>query len=88
MLGIIKKKTGTRNETHVVERSEFPVYDGNAIMSEGLVLQDADACPMVGIVESLAEKYNISATLLCDINHVLYSDYSEVIVVGTGALMQ
>ena len=46
---------------------------------------DADACPVVGIVETIAEKYNISTTLLCDTNHVLYSDYSEVIVVGAGA---
>ena len=46
---------------------------------------DADACPVVGIAETIAEKYNISTTLLCDTNHVLYSDYSEVIVVGAGA---
>ena len=37
------------------------------------------------IVESIVEKYNIPVTLLCDTNHVLYSDYSDVIVVGTGA---
>ena len=61
--------------------------EGNVIMSEGLVLQDvdADACPVVGIVETISEKYNISTTLLCDTNHILYSDYSEVIVVGAGA---
>ena len=31
-----EKKTGTRNETHVVEQSEFPVYEGihEAIISE------------------------------------------------------
>lgn len=46
---------------------------------------DADACPVVSIVEEIAEKYNIPSTLLCDTNHVLYSDYSEVIVVGAGA---
>lgn len=46
---------------------------------------DADACPVVGIVEKIAEKYNIPAILLCDTNHVLYSNYSEVIVVGAGA---
>ena len=49
------------------------------------IFVDADACPVVGIVETIAEKYNISTTLLCDTNHVLYSDYSEVIVVGAGA---
>ena len=46
------------------------------------IFVDADACPVVDIVETIAEKYNISITLLCDTNHILYSDYSEVIVVG------
>ena len=46
---------------------------------------DADACPVLGIVEIIAEKYDIPTTLLCDTNHILYSDYSEVIVVGAGA---
>lgn len=49
------------------------------------IFVDVDACPVVGIVEAIAEKYNIPATLLYDTNHVLYSDYSEVIVVGAGA---
>ena len=49
------------------------------------IFVDADACPVVDIIEKIAEKYNIKTTLLCDINHVLYSDYSEVIVVGAGA---
>ena len=48
------------------------------------IFVDADACPVVDIVETIAEKYNISTTLLCDTNHILYSDYSEVIVVGVG----
>lgn len=39
----------------------------------------------VDIVETIAEKYNIPTTLLCDTNHVLCSDYCEVIVVGAGA---
>lgn len=46
---------------------------------------DADACPVVSIVEQVAEKNNISVTLLCDTNHVLYSDYSEVKIIGAGA---
>ena len=46
---------------------------------------DADACPVVGIVEKTAKKYNLPVTLLCDTNHILYSDYSGVIVVGAGA---
>ena len=50
------------------------------------IFVDADACPVVDIVETIAEKYNISTTLLCDTNHILYSDYSEVIVVGAYAI--
>lgn len=49
------------------------------------IFVDADACPVVDIVEKIAKKHEVSATLLCDTNHVMYSDYSEVIVVGAGA---
>ena len=49
------------------------------------IFVDADACPVVGIVEELAKKYTILVTLLCDTNHVISSDYSEVIVVGAGS---
>lgn len=46
---------------------------------------DADACPVTRIVERLAEEYEISCVLLCDTNHVLSSEYSEVIIVGAGS---
>lgn len=49
------------------------------------ILVDADACPVVGIVEKTAKQYQIPCTLLCDTNHVLYSDYSEVKIIGAGA---
>lgn len=49
------------------------------------IFVDADACPVISIVENIAKKYQIPVTLLCDTNHVLYFDYSEVIVVGAGA---
>ena len=49
------------------------------------IFVDADACPVVGIVEKVAKEHNLPVTLLCDTNHVLSSDYSEVIVVGAGA---
>lgn len=39
----------------------------------------------LGIVEKIAERYRIPVTLLCDTNHVLHSNYSEVIIVGAGA---
>lgn len=45
---------------------------------------DADACPVVRIVEKLARKYEIPCSLLCDTNHVLGSEYSEVVIVGAG----
>ena len=46
---------------------------------------DADACPVVDIIENKARKYKVSVTLLCDTNHVLSSAYSEVMLVGAGA---
>ena len=49
------------------------------------IFVDADACPVVRIIEEIAEKYNVSVTLLCDTNHTLHSNYSEVLVVGAGA---
>ena len=48
------------------------------------ILVDADACPVVSIVERVAKEHNLPVTLLCDTNHVLSSAYSEVIVVGAG----
>lgn len=49
------------------------------------ILVDADACPVVRIVERLAEKYEVPCTLLCDTNHVLSSAYSEIRIIGAGA---
>ena len=49
------------------------------------ILVDADACTVVSIVEHMAEKYGIPVILLCDTNHVLQSEYSEVKVIGAGA---
>lgn len=49
------------------------------------ILVDADACPVVRIVEQTAEHYKIPVVLLCDTNHVLQSSYSEIKVIGAGA---
>lgn len=46
---------------------------------------DADACPVTRLTETIARKHHIPVTLLCDTNHVLTSDYSEVKVIGAGA---
>ena len=49
------------------------------------IFVDADACPVVAIIEKIAKENSVPVMLLCDTNHVLSSAYSEVIVVGAGA---
>ena len=49
------------------------------------ILVDADACPVIRIVERAAKDIGIPVTLLCDTNHVLNTDYSEIKVIGEGA---
>ena len=39
---------------------------------------DADACLVVKQTEKVAKWRNVPVTLLCDTNHVLKSNYSEV----------
>ena len=46
---------------------------------------DADACPVTRIIERVAKEYGIDVVLLCDTNHILQSDYSEVRVIGSGS---
>ena len=46
---------------------------------------DADACPVTRIAERVAKEFAIPMVLLCDTNHVLTSDYSEIRVIGAGA---
>ena len=46
---------------------------------------DADACPVTRIAEKVAKEHSIPVVLLCDTNHVLTSDYSEVKIIGAGA---
>lgn len=48
------------------------------------IFVDADACPVVKIIEKIAKRYKIGVTLLCDTNHILNSDYSDVRVIGAG----
>ena len=45
---------------------------------------DADACPVVSIVERVAKARGVAVTLLCDTNHVLHSDFSRIQYVGAG----
>ena len=46
---------------------------------------DADACPVTRIAERVAKARGLPVVLLCDTNHVLSSDYSEIRVIGAGA---
>ena len=48
------------------------------------ILVDADACPVNKIIERISKERNITVKLFCDTNHVLLSEYSEVIVIGAG----
>ena len=45
---------------------------------------DADACPVYTIAENIAKNYNVPCILLCDTNHIIESDYSEVRTIGAG----
>lgn len=49
------------------------------------ILVDADACPVVRLVEQAAKLRGLPVTLLCDDSHVLHSDYSRIRMVGQGA---
>ena len=46
---------------------------------------DADACPVTRIAEETAKRHGVPVTLLCDTNHVLTSEYSEIREIGAGA---
>lgn len=48
------------------------------------ILVDADACPVVNLVEEAAKKFNIPVILLCDTNHLITSNYSEVCTIDAG----
>ena len=70
-----------------MSKTEYAMYQEEMEKRVGNlhIYVDADACPVVRIVEKIAEKYTIPVTMLCDTNLVLQSNYSEVIVVGAGA---
>lgn len=46
---------------------------------------DADACPVVRETEQVARRYGVPVVLLCDTNHVMTTETSEVVVIGAGA---
>ena len=38
------------------------------------ILMDADACPVVTLVEKTSKKYSVDVTLYCDTNYILISE--------------
>ncbi|MDD6770753.1 YaiI/YqxD family protein [Inconstantimicrobium porci] len=48
------------------------------------ILVDGDACPGRQLIEKAAKEDSIPVIILCDINHYITSDYSEVICVDAG----
>jgi uncharacterized protein len=46
------------------------------------ILVDADACPVKDIIERVAKELQIPVLMFIDTSHILYSDYSEVILVS------
>lgn len=49
------------------------------------ILVDADACPVIRIIEQYAVSHAMSVILFSDTSHQLQSQSSEVVVVGEGA---
>ena len=45
---------------------------------------DADACPVTHIAEIIARRHGIPVTILCDTNHVMYSETSTIKLIGAG----
>ena len=50
-----------------------------------MIYVDADACPVIGIIEKTAKRFSLPVTLICDTSHVISSDYSTVFVIGMGS---
>ncbi len=49
------------------------------------ILIDADGCPVVDLTVSLAEKYGIECTILCDTSHEFNREGAKTVVVEKGA---
>lgn len=46
------------------------------------ILVDADACPVKEIIERIAKKFQLPVLMFIDTSHILYSDYSEIILIS------
>ena len=50
-----------------------------------MIYVDCDACPVKDITERIAKENKIELCLVTDVNHVITSDYAEVVTVSQGA---
>ncbi|MFA9397860.1 MAG: YaiI/YqxD family protein [Clostridiaceae bacterium] len=48
------------------------------------ILVDADACPSKNVIERAAKENGIEVIMFCDINHILTSEYSEILYFDSG----
>lgn len=48
------------------------------------ILVDGDACPVKKQIEKVAKEFNIKVIMYIDVNHILKSDYSEIVTVSQG----
>ncbi len=46
------------------------------------ILVDADACPVKEIIERIAQEHQLPVLMFIDTSHILYSDYSEILLVS------
>ncbi|MDL2211836.1 DUF188 domain-containing protein [Erysipelotrichaceae bacterium OttesenSCG-928-M19] len=49
------------------------------------ILVDADACPVISIIEQVSQEYQIKATYVCDTAHEMNNVNNEVIIVDQGS---
>lgn len=48
------------------------------------IIVDGDGCPGKYYIEKAAKEYNTEVLIICDINHIITSDYSKVLYVDSG----
>lgn len=49
------------------------------------LLVDGDACPVLAIIETIAEEKQLELHIFCDMNHALYSEIGKVHIIDQGA---
>lgn len=49
-----------------------------------MLIIDADACPSLDLITSIAKKNNLKVLIYTDVNHNIITDYGKIIVVDQG----